>query len=532
MVLLKKNALQRQAAEGDGNMQFERIYMQPDRDERIIDGVLWEFLGLCDMPHGSGNEQQASDYLMDRLRRMGLSPVRDDSLNVIADLPPTPGCEGAPLTAVQGHMDMVCAAAPHSAFDAARDPVIALVRDGCLCTNGASSLGADCGIGNAAALYLLSHPNTAHGPVRLLFTTGEEVGLKGALHMDKKYVSDVRYLINTDGFQQGDVVVSSSGGRRETYLRPLLTAVPPGDRAWRLSLDGFRGGHSGYDIDKGRANTIKLLSVFLTELSQRVPFALASFDGGTAHNAIPFASEAVLVAPSRHAEAMERAAFTFQQRVSDMFSVTDPCGRVRLSPCALPPRVWSDADMRATLDLCILIYNGVYSMDAYLPGRVGSSSNLGRVTVNGSGQVEVRSMVRCAVGANEEIIAMQHRRAAAMAGFTMTVGGYKGWPGTADNPLAQLMDRVYYRQNARHLHITSMHAGLETSAFYEKNPGMGIVSAGMTVRNPHSPDEHVEIVSIPPYVKMLHGTLRAIGHGLLQPAAPDDGGLLGVGAAD
>lgn len=514
-------------------LRFERTYMQPDRDERIIDGVLEEFLGLCDMPHGSDNEQMASDYLMDRLRLMGLSPVRDENLNVIADLPATPGCEDAPLLVMQGHMDMVCAVDARSDFNAECDPIIALVRDGRLCTNGTSSLGADCGIGNAAALYLLAHPNTAHGPVRLLFTTGEEIGLKGALHMDRQYMQDVKYFINTDGFQEGDVVISSSGGRRETYQRTLKTTVPAGDRAWRLRLDGFRGGHSGYEINMGRANTIKVLSVFLADLQQQIPFAIADFHGGTAHNAIPFASEAVLVASARYENELHRSMLDLQRRLADMFSVTDPTGRARLTPCEVPERVWTDECARATLDLCILIYNGVYSMNDYVPDRVSSSSNLGRVFVNAEGQIEIRSMVRCAVGANEEIIAMQHRRAAAMTGFSVTVRGYKGWPGTTENPLAQLMDRVYFRQNGHHLNLTATHAGLETSAFYEKNPEMELVSVGMTVRSPHSLDENVEIASIPPFVKLLHGTLRAIGHGwLFVPGAEGESSLLGVGAAD
>ncbi len=502
-------------------MPFERIYSQPDTDEHIIDGVLEEFLGLCDMPHASGNEQQISDYLMARLRRIGLSPMQDDSLNVIADMPATPGCEDAPLTAIQGHMDMVCAVQEGSGFCAETDSIIAMVRDGRLCTNGTSSLGADCNIGNAALLYLLQHPNTAHGPMRLLFTTAEEIGLQGALRMDKRHLADVHYLINTDGFQQGDVVISSSGGRRETYLRPLQTTVPNGNRAFHLKLEGFLGGHSGYDIHKDRANTIKLMSVFLSELLQEFPFSITQLRGGISHNAIPFWCETVLVLSDANEAALQKACFRLSQKISDMYRVTDSNGRLKLRPCALPKRVWTDACMRATLDLCILIYNGVYSMNSYVPDRVSSSSNLGRILVNEHGQIEVRSMVRCAVDANEEIIALQHRRAADMTDFQMTTRGYKGWPGTTENPLAGLMDRLYFRQTGQHLRITAMHAGLETSAFYEKNPNLILVSAGMTVHNPHSLDENVEIASIPPYVKLLHSTLKSIGHGLLS-AEPQD----------
>lgn len=493
-----------------------RNYTQPDTDERIIDGVLEEFLGLCNMPHGSGNEEAISKYLMQHLQDMGLHPIQDDSLNVIADLPATAGCEDAPLTAIQGHMDMVVAVDQDSTFCAQTDPIIAMVRNGRLCTNGTSSLGADCNIGNAAALYLLKHPHTAHGPIRLLFTTAEEIGLVGALRMDKKWVQEVRYFINTDGFQQGDVVISSSGGRRETYQRACQTTIPSGNRAYKIDLSGFLGGHSGYDINKDRANTIKLMSVFLNELREQFPFAIANLQGGTSHNAIPFRCEATLVIDAVHEKALQTACFRLSRKIADLYRVTDPQGKVKLMPCAMPARVWTDACAHAVLDLCILIYNGVYSMNAYVPDRVSASSNLGYIGVNAQNQIEIRSMVRCAVDASEEIIAMQHKTAAEMAGFQMTVRGYKGWPGTTENPLAQLMDRLYFRQTGTHLHITAMHAGLETSAFYEKNPEMILVSAGMTVHNPHSLDENVEIASIPPYIRMLHSTLRAIGHGLLD----------------
>lgn len=498
-------------------MLLQRNYTQPDTDEHIIDGVLKEFLFLCDMPHGSGNEEAISQYLINRLQKMGHCPLQDEHFNIICDLPATTGCEDAPLIAIQGHMDMVCAVDKTSSFCAETDPILAMVRDGRLCTNGTSSLGADCNIGNAAILYLLSHPNTAHGPLRLIFTTGEEIGLVGARRMDAKWVSDIPYLINTDGFQQGDIVVSSSGGRRETYLRQLETTVPDGDRAWKLELTGFLGGHSGYDIHKDRANTIKLIAVFLSELSEQFPFQITNLRGGTSHNAIPFHCEVTIVANAAYESALKSACFHLSQKISDLFSVTDPNGRLKITSCDVPARVWSHSCARAALYLCILIYNGTYSMNVYIPDRVSSSSNLGYINVNAQGQIEVRSMIRCAVDASEEIIAMQHRTAAKITHFQMTVRGYKGWPGTPENTLAQMMDLLYFRQTGHHLHVTAMHVGLETSAFYEKNPEMTLVSTGMTIHNPHSLDENVEIASIPPYVHLLHSTLKSIGYGMLSP---------------
>lgn len=484
--------------------------MRPDTDERIIDGVLEEFLLLCDMPHGSGNEKKASDYLYGRLKKMGAEPVQDEALNVIADLPASKGMEHAPLTIIQGHMDMVCAVFEDSGYNPLTDGIIAIVKDGKLCSNGASSLGADNGIGNAAALYIVSHPSLVHGPLRLIFTTGEEVGLDGAQRLDPNYLSGARYLINTDGFKQGDIVVSSSGGRRETYLRKAETTPPKFSRAFKLKIAGFLGGHSGYDINRGRANTIKLMAVFLDELQNSMDYELASFDGGTSHNAIPYSCEVTILIDETNVDSLKSLCFHLSRKLIAMYGITDPTGYAKLIPCETPKAVWTKACRDAAVGLCILIYNGVYSMNDFIKDRVSSSSNLGKIFVNSSGEIEIRAMVRCAVDANEEIIAAQHSKAAQFTGFEETAKGYKGWPGMKDNPLAMLMDSVYWDLTGKHLNVTAIHAGLEPSIFFEKNPELIMVNIGTDVENPHSLEEHVMISAIPPYVRTLFSTLETI----------------------
>lgn len=487
----------------------------PDLDvlgssDSIIDGVLEEFIELSEIPHCSGNEWQASNYYMVRLKDMGLMPEQDENYNVICDVPATNGLEFAPLVILQGHMDMVCAVAPGGDFNPKTDGILAIVMDGCLRSNGVSSLGADCGIGNAALLFLISK-HTAHGPLRLIFTVQEEVGLLGAMALDPKYLMDAKYLINVDGFNFSDVVISSAGGRRETFTRKLETVTPRLERCVSVKIDGFLGGHSGYDINRVRANAIKHMGAWLDELKQTIPLELASLSGGATHNAIPAWCMADVVIRVQDYPKLIEHRDSLMAKFAEMYEGTDSGGYIELTPRSMPRQVWSNECMSAALDMIMLIQNGVYSMNNFVPDRVSSSSNLGRVCINERGRIEVSVFVRCAVDANEEIIAMQHLKVAAMTGFDVADHGYKGWPGRPDNKLADLMDIIYERFTGRRLNITATHAGLEPSVFHQVNPDLVMVSVGMSVNNPHSLDEHVDIKTIPPFVRLLRGTLLAIG---------------------
>lgn len=485
---------------------------KPETDDKLIDGVLGEFLRLCDYPHASGKTGAIADYLQERLKQLGANSVqRDHFNNLVADFPATSDNKGAPKIILQGHIDMVCAVKKGSGFRPESDGVLAVVEGDVLRSDGRSSLGADCGLGVAVILYLMSQNKLLRGPVRLLLTSDEEIGLAGAQKLDDRYLQDAKYLINTDGFHLGDVVVSSASGRRETYVKKPSFTKPAGKKAYRIVLDGFAGGHSGYDIGKNRANAIKLMSIFLGELREKIPYGLASFSGGVSHNAIPYRSEAVIEIREEDVPILEKELFHLTRNLMDLYSVSDPGGFVKKEPIEMPEKIWKKECRDAVLDLCILIYNGVFSTNPRLPEKVDSSSNLGWIGLDENGYIEVCVMVRCSVDAGEDMIAIQHSRAASMTGFMMTVHGYKGWPMARENPLAQKLSRIYREQTGKPLHITTVHIGLETSVFYQKNPKLQIISTGTDIFNPHSLDEHVPVSKIPPYVKLLWAALLEIG---------------------
>lgn len=445
-----------------------------------IDGILEEFRGLSKAPHGSWNEEQESVYLVERLKAMGLSPVTDKLHNIMADVPATPGHENAPRVILQGHIDMVCAVKPGSGFDPARDSVSLVVEGGVLKTDGRSSLGADNNLGNAVVLWLLNQ-GLPHGPLRLLFTVAEEVGLRGAGAIDPAWLLGTKCLINTDGFHLGRMVVSSAGGRRETFARPLDTTPTIGRYAYALNLSGYPGGHSGDDIDKGHPNPIKLLVERLRGLG--LPYELAELSGGTGHNVIPTWAGAVIVT---------------REPVEGLTVLNE-----------VPMRVWTDGCKENSLSLLGGLYNGVYAWHKDFPGIVSASANLGAVDVR-EGQIEVCAFIRCTDPADEQALTERHLALAGETGFRSEANGYPSWQGSPDNELARLMSDLYCAHTGKEMEITAVHVGLEPSFFQEKAPDLIMVSTGPDIIGAHSVDERAPLASIPPYAQLLADTLEAL----------------------
>ena len=389
--------------------------------------------------------------------------MEDGVHNLLCTLPATPGREGRPPLILQGHMDMVCA---HTGdFRPETDPVTIVVKDGFLRSDGRSSLGADNGLGNAAVLWLLSTGQVAHRPLKLLFTTAEEVGLAGAKEVDPAWLAGADYLLNTDGFHLGRAIVGSAGGRRETWRRPVETQTAPSLPAWQVTITGGLGGHSGDDIHRGRANPIKLLSGWLAGLPGG---RIAAFSGGHTHNAIPAQAQAVVFAP-------KEPDLSLLKHGLDLYREDDP-------------------GLQAA---CVL------------PGTVGASANLGRAGTEGD-CFQVCAFLRAARKGEEDELAARHQALARAHGFSGTVTGYPGWPGDRDNPLAAVLDRVWRRQTGRGLDIAAVHVGLEPSVFQDKCPGLIMASTGPDILDAHSVDERAPLDSLPDYVLLLAGTLEEI----------------------
>lgn len=473
--------------------------------EAVTAGIVEEFRGLSARPHGSGNEEGECAYLLERLKRLGLAPVRDNAGNVMADVPPTPGREHAPRLIVQGHMDMVCAVAPGSGFEALRDGVTVVTEDGFLCSDGRSSLGADNNLGNAVVLYLLEK-GVPHGPLRLLFTVSEEVGLKGASQVDPAWLAGAEYLLNTDGFHLGLAVTGSAGGRRETYALPLAWEAPRGTKAFEVKLSGGLGGHSGDDIHRGRMNALRALAELLEEL----PAEVADFSGGVTHNVIPGEARAVVVLPAGEEKTLWARCDAFRETLQERYGAAEPHLSLTVTPVPCPERVWSGETRRAVCGLLKNLFHGVWAMHHAFPEVVGASANVGQLSVE-HGAATVRAFIRCARQEEADVLFAQHDSAAREAGFTLAqVSSYPGWPGDGDNHLVRTLCRAYEAETGRTMAVTAVHVGLEPSVLGAKNPALVMASTGPDILDAHAITERAPLAGLPDYAALLAGTLEQL----------------------
>lgn len=371
-------------------------------------------------PAPPGHEEAAGEELDAYLRGLGLSPVRDGAGNRMADVPPAPGRASAPRLILQGHLDMVCAVRPGSGWNPLTDPVAVVEEGGFLRSDGRSSLGADNHLGNAAALWLLSTGAVNHGPLRLLFTTAEEVGLEGAKEVAPDWLAGAEYLLNTDGFHLGRAVVGlGQQGRRETWAAPLdagpAPALPPGGSP----SPGGRGGHSGRRHQPGPGQPDQAAG----RLSGRAAGGrIASLSGGLTHNAIPAQAEAVVFCPAEPDLSPLRAALAG-------YRAADPGLTVACAPAEGPERAWTPAFQAHALAFLMGLYHGVYAMEPAFPGTVGASAQ------PGPGPGPRGMFMRCAPSCAppgpewEAELAGRHMTLGTAHGFSLSVTGYPGWPG-------------------------------------------------------------------------------------------------------
>lgn len=466
-------------------------------DRQIIDGVLEEFAVVCSVAHPSGHENALAALLEKRLISRGLTVHRDAAGNLWADLPASPECADAPLIALQAHLDMVPVSGAAD-YDPLRDPVRFVEQDGWLSTGGRSTLGADCGAGLAVMLWLTARTSLPHPRLRLIMTVGEETGLTGARALDPAALADVRELINLDGFADDLLIAGAAGGLRERFSRPFGWTAPPAGQAWRLTVRGLTGGHSGYDIAKSRANANVLMAALLERLDAVRPVALFGFEGGTAFNAIPTACTADVVADGP----VEAICARFSADMAAPYHETDPKGCVIAEPLPLPAQVWRAEDSRALLSLLEGLSDGVLHWQERETGLPSLSSNLGRVYAAGN-VLYTDVMVRAVDADAQDAVHTARCALAERCGFdTAVYGSYPAWPLSAENTLVRGLDRCFHRVGRR-MTVGAEHVGLEVSLLREKNPQMRCVSLGMRLEDCHSTAERWRLDTIPPLVRAL-----------------------------
>ena len=475
-------------------------------DHEILEGVLDEFGKLAAIPRKSGHEKKVSDFLRGYLADLGLRVVQDEVFNIIADQAATRGFEHAPLTILQGHMDMVCIAEHGHAYDPLKDPVKLRRTEEYLEAEG-TSLGADDGIGVAEAVYIMKHAEK-HGPLRLVVTVDEEAGMKGAAHLDKRYLEDARFLINCDSENFDELVVGSAGNASIDFVRRINYVPLRSKQTWRLGVKGLKGGHSGERIGDGRGNAIRLLASALRALLDRGTVELVSFDGGKARNAIPSDAAAIFATDIPEAEIRDTLVEQ-EQRFLRMYSPSDEA-HFLLEETGMAGQAFSEEDALCLLRLIRILHSGVYAMSQIHPGLVETSMNLGTAST-GDGLISLECLPRSSKDEAVEEFCRTAEDMAALAGFSARIATKSpGWQEKKDSVLTKLVAETFHRQTGKSMRIAPIHAGLECGWYFRKNPELDIVSIGPTTLNIHSPRERLVLSTVTPQVRLIDAVLRRI----------------------
>ncbi|MBQ2424458.1 MAG: aminoacyl-histidine dipeptidase [Alistipes sp.] len=470
--------------------------------------LVWEiFDQITAVPRPSKREEKIIEYLLDFAKRYNLDAERDQIGNVVIRKGATAGYEALPTVILQSHMDMVCEKNSDTVHNFETDPIRTKIVDGWVKAEG-TTLGADCGIGMAAALAVLIDPNVEHGAIEALFTVDEETGLTGAFNLGEGMLTG-KYLINLDSEDEGEIFIGCAGGVDTLgYFDYSVETLPAGYEYYRVGVSGLKGGHSGDDIDKGLGNANKILAYFLYD-AERFGIRLGMFDGGNLRNAIPREAYAVVAVPEHTALLFETSLAKYVSDVKALYAVTEPELKITLGQAAVQPVVDSDAQS-SLLSAIVGLPNGVLAMSQTMKGLVETSTNTASVKFV-DGQIVVTTSQRSSVELSKKNAMHSIEAVLAMAGATVVHSdGYPGWTPDPNSSLLSCTIESYKSLFGTEPKVRAIHAGLECGLFLEKYSHLEMVSFGPTLRGVHSPDERLEIDTVDKFWKLLIDVLKRV----------------------
>lgn len=469
-------------------------------------GVFEMFEQLCGIPHGSRNTKAISDFCVRFAQEHGLNYRQDDSNNVILFAPATPGMEQAQPVMLQGHLDMVCEKEADCPLDLQKEG-LNLRTDGKWIWAEGTTLGGDDGIAVAYALAILADPTIPHPPLEVVLTTDEEIGMLGAAAIDLSEVK-ARRVLNIDSEEEGVLLAGCAGGATVCCHIPLMWTLKKGLRA-TVQITGLRGGHSGMEIQKGRANANKLMGRFLNEMDEAFAYALCTVNGGNKDNAIARESTAdVVILPERLAELTAFAAQR-QEAYRAEYGEADPDITVAVTPGTEDTfEIMMGDCRRSVLSVLQQLPNGVQQMSRDIEGLVQTSLNLGILKVDFRG-IHLTSSVRSSVNAEKQQLIQQLAEICGKLGGSCEVmGEYPAWEYKADSPLREIMTEVYLEQYGRKPAVEVIHAGLECGLLSGKLDGLDCVSFGPDIVDIHTTREKLSIPSVQRTWKLLLEVLK------------------------
>jgi len=474
--------------------------------------VFKHFEDICRIPHGSGNEKALSDHILKISQDKGLYARQDELYNLIVKIPAAKGFEGAGAVIIQAHLDMVCEKNKSSSHDFENDPIDVYADGDWVKANG-TTLGADNGIGVAYCIALIEMAGTEgfeHPPIEIVLTTLEEVGLEGATALCTKDL-DAKMLINLDTEEEGFLRMGCAGGSKPTLnISVERTAPPAGYVPFLLDIKGLKGGHSGMEIDKMRANANRLMGRILNELIEINEVYLAEISGGLKDNAITREAEATIYIPSNKIEECVKKVTSYSTILKKEYKKTDAGLTVTFEKIEYTGNAMKPSSIKQVASALMLLPYGPLEMNPYFEGIVETSNNIGVVTTRDE-MVSITCAVRSNVGSRKEFVKAQINIVAQLVGATVDHrGDYPAWEYQPESRIRDVFAQVYRDMFKKEPSGGIMHAGIECGLFAEKIPGIDMVSYGPDMYDVHTPDEKVSIGSTKRCWEYLLGVLRVL----------------------
>ena len=482
-------------------MDTEIDKLQPER--------LWHyFLEICKIPRPSKKEEKIAAYLSEFAAKHNLPCNIDETGNVLITKPATPGFGNRRGVILQSHLDMVCEKNSDTRHDFDVDPILPRIDGGWVKATG-TTLGADDGIGIAAALAILESDDIPHGPLEALFTMDEETGLTGAFALKPGQLKS-RILINLDSEDEGQLFIGCAGGKDTVATMPIETdEVPAGHVAYKVSLTGLKGGHSGDDINKGLGNAVKLMNRFLWNAHETFEIALADFNAGNLRNALAREAFAVFTVHRDNEKLLLAYVNDYFNDIRNEYRATEPDISFLAGVTGMPDAVLNSALQADLLDALYACPHGVIAMSREIPNFVETSTNLASVKFIDKKIVITTSQRSSVESSKKDIADMVASVFYLMQADVVHSSGYPGWKPNPGSEILRISIEAYRRLFSQEPQVLAIHAGLECGLVGAIYPGMDMVSFGPTIKGAHSPDERLEIASA---MKFWALTLEVLKH--------------------
>ncbi len=483
-------------------MAKEILNLEPKR--------LWKhFYDLTLIPRPTGQMKEVTKFVIDFGKSLGLDTKQDEAGNVLITKPASKGMESAPVVIIQSHVDMVPQKNSDVNHDFTKDAIQTRI-EGNLVKAHSTTLGADNGIGVGAMMAVLEDNTLVHGKLECLFTIDEEVGMIGAFGLKPGFLSG-SVLLNLDTEEEGDLTVGCAGGADiNASFQYKVVEANPSEIAYSIDLTGLKGGHSGGEIHEGRANANRLMARFLKDAIAECDVRLASFNGGSLRNAIPREAFAVVSLLPENEQIFLDLVKEYEATYIDEFDGVETSLSLKAKKVDMPASLMPSEIQDSLVNAVVGCQNGVINMLTSFEGVVETSSNLASVKT-GEGEVTVGFLTRSSSESRKDEICSSIESVFSLAGAKVEIlNPYPGWQPNAKSPTSDMMAKLFEEMFNKSAKVQVVHAGLECGIILDSTPGLDIVSFGPNIRNPHSPDEYVEIDSVERFYKYFVKTLALI----------------------